>query len=261
MNIVTGHKGFVGSHLYQKVPNAIGIGAEEAFLFLNNFTDWKNVECVYHMGAISSTTETDIAKIYECNINFTILLFQKCIEYQIPIKYASSASVYGNNYPNINPLNYYALSKATIDYYVQDNLDKFSFIQGYRFFNVYGNNEELKGNQASPITQFRNQALNTGKIKIFEGSENCMRDFIYVGDICNIVLHNEKQSGIYDLGTSNPISFYDVAELIKGKFGGEIVCVPFPNHLKEKYQFYTCAEKVFDYNFTTVENYISNFLL
>jgi ADP-L-glycero-D-manno-heptose 6-epimerase len=256
MNIVTGYRGFIGSHLYRALNDPYGIDHKKCFSFLNKFTLWDSVQCVYHMGGISDTTETDVSKIYRYNIDFTIKLFEKCIEYGIPVKYASSASVYGNTNHKINPLNYYAMSKATIDYWVQLNQDRFKFIQGFRFFNVYGNNEEHKGSQASPVTQFKIQAQTTGKIKIFEESNNCIRDFVCVEDVCKLILHNNHVSGIYDLGTSKPISFLKVAELIQKKYGGEIVEIPFPRHLKEKYQFYTCANSDFDYKFKSLEEWL-----
>lgn len=256
MNIVTGYKGFIGSHVFSRLENAHGVGMSDCYTFLDEFDKWKDVECVYHLGAISDTTCTDVEKIYKYNVAYTLRLFEKCIEHKIPVKYASSASVYGNQIKKINPLNQYSLSKAIIDYWVEENKNRFSFIQGFRFFNVYGNNEDHKGSQASPLTQFRKQA-ETGVIKIFEGSDNCVRDFICVEDVCEIILHNNHVSGIYDLGTSKPISFLKVAKLIQKKFGGTIQEIPFPKHLFNRYQFYTCAEQHFDFKFKTVEEWLT----
>jgi len=257
MNIVTGYKGFIGSNLFKMFSNSIGVGITETYDFLFNFKNWDQIKMIYHMGAISDTTETDINKLHRYNTQFTLELFQKCIDYGIPIKYASSASVYGNTKNKINPLNYYALSKATIDYWVLDNIDKFKSIQGFRFYNVYGKNEEHKGDQASPIFKFTRQTLDTNIIKIFEGSENYYRDFICVEDVCNVMINSDKPSGIYDLGTSSPVSFRHVAEQIKRNYGGRIEEIPFPEHLKNKYQFYTEAPKIFDYKFKTVEHWLS----
>jgi ADP-L-glycero-D-manno-heptose 6-epimerase len=69
-------------------------------------------------------------------------------------------------------------------------------------------------------------------------------------------MNNDKPSGIYDLGTSNPMSFQEVAELIIKKEGGEIEYIPFPEHLQGKYQTYTCAKKEFDYSFKSVADYL-----
>ena len=121
----------------------------------------------------------------------------KTIEYQIPVKYASSRSVYGNQKKNrkiINPLNQYAISKLIIDYYVLDHIDKFKHIQGFRYFNVYGTGEDHKGDQLSPVSKFTKQIRETGKLKLFEGSEKFYRDFVCVNDIVNIVMNNDSPS-------------------------------------------------------------------
>jgi hypothetical protein len=76
----------------------------------------------------------------------------------------------------------------------------------YRYYNVYGNQEDHKGDQASPISKFTKQVRETGKLKLFTGSHEFLRDFVCVNDIVNVVLDNDKPSGIYDLGTSKPIS-------------------------------------------------------
>ena len=184
---------------------------------------------IIHQGAISSTTETNLDKIYEYNIELqSMVIYDELAKHSIPVKYASSASVYGNQVGIINPLNYYALSKVTVDYWVEDNLDKFPLIQGFRYFNVYGDGEDHKGNQASPVSKFTKQIKETGKLKLFEGSENYLRDFICVDDIVNLVLDNGKKSGIYDLGTSAPVSFQSVAEFCIKKYGGDIEYIPFP---------------------------------
>ena len=207
---------------------------------------------------MSSTIEKDLNKIHHYNVDLTVKLFEKCIRHQIPVKYASSASVYGNSSNrDINPLNYYAISKVQIDYWVQDHINEFPLIQGFRYFNVYGDGEGDKGDQASPVSKFTKQVKETGKLKLFEGSDNFYRDFVCVDDIVHLVLNNRKRSGIYDLGTSNPVSFQHVAECVAKKYNGEIEYVPFPDHLKGKYQDYTRARGEWgDYIFTTVERYL-----
>jgi ADP-L-glycero-D-manno-heptose 6-epimerase len=212
---------------------------------------------IIHQGAISSTTETNINKIHSWNVDYSLLLFEHAIQYGIPVKYASSASVYGNQQGIFNPLNYYAISKLQVDYWVIDNLDKFSSIQGFRYFNVYGDGEEDKGDQASPVSKFTKQIKETGKLKLFEGSDNFLRDFICVNDVVKIVLCNNKPSGVYDLGTSKPVSFQYVAECVSEKYNGEIEYVPFPDHLKGKYQDYTCAKNEWDdYEFISIRDYL-----
>ena len=267
MIILTGYNGFIGQAFLKKLDpeNVYRVEQGGAFKFLEEYEDWDNVELIIHQGAISSTTETDIDKIYQYNIKFSIELFKKAIEYNIPVKYASSASVYGRIHSEfgymkqtVTPLNFYALSKATVDYWVQDHIDEFKLVQGFRYFNVYGEGEAHKGHQMSPISKFTQQAKEDRVIKVFEDSEYAFRDFVCVDDVVNVVLDNTSGSGIYDVGTGNPISFEVVAELIAKKEGAEIETIPFPPHLKDKYQEYTCADNSwYEYDYKSVETYIN----
>jgi len=258
--IVTGSEGFIGKNFINaiKKDEILSIDRHNCHNFLSKFKDWDKVTLILHQGALSSTTEKNIRLLYNYNINYSINLFEKAIQYNIPVKYASSASVYGNMNGVFNPINHYALSKLQVDYWVQDNIDRFSLIQGFRYFNVYGNGEEHKGNQASPVSKFSWQAEENGIIKLFENSDLFIRDFICVKDVVDIVLNNSKSSGIYDLGTSNPISFQEVAEHVGYLYNSSIETIPFPKHLIGKYQTYTCAKKEWgDYKFTTVEEYLN----
>ena len=259
MIILTGSKGFIGKKFLKKLTgkNVIEVEKKNAQDFCKNFTEWNKVTLIIHQGAISSTTCTDIELLINTNVAFTEWLFEKAIKYKIPVKYASSASVYGNTSDTINPLNYYAISKVISDYWVQDNIDRFKLVQGFRYFNVYGDGEEHKEDQASPVSKFTKQIKETGVLKLFKGSDRYLRDFICVDDVVDIVLNNDKPSGIYDLGTSNPTSFQEVGELVAKKYNGTIEYIPFPKHLEGKYQEYTRAKKEWgDYKFTTVEEYL-----
>lgn len=259
MKLITGCAGFIGSHFAKKYETNIGLEKHNVVHMLDMFKRWDDVDEIIHMGAISSTTETDVNKLHFYNVELTIKLFEIAIENQIPVKYASSASVYGNfTDGTINPLNYYAITKAQIDYWVLDNLDRFSSIQGFRFFNVYGDGEDNKGDQASPISKFAHQAKTTGQIKIFEGSEDIFRDFICVEDVVDIVCDNGVQSGIYDLGSNHSYSFRDIAEIIAEKYGAEIVEIPFPDKLKNKYQYDTRTNFGWhNKKFITVQEYVN----
>ena len=266
MIILTGYNGFIGQAFLKRLDpeNVYRVEQGGAFKFLEEYEDWDKVELIIHQGAISSTTETDIDKIYQYNIKFSIELFKKAIEYNIPVKYASSASVYGRIHSEfgymkqtVNPLNFYALSKATVDYWVQDHIDEFKLVQGFRYFNVYGEGEAHKGHQMSPISKFTQQAKEDRVIKVFEDSEYAFRDFVCVDDVVDVVLNNTSGSGIYDVGTGEPISFEVVAELIAEKEGAEIETIPFPLHLKDKYQEYTCADNSwYEHDYKSVKDYL-----
>jgi|TARA_B100000925_G_C22008160_1_gene474727 ADP-L-glycero-D-manno-heptose 6-epimerase len=264
MIILTGSSGFIGKHFAERLnDDVVLIDQDDAWRLFKDFEDWDKVDLVLHQGAISSTTERDLQKLYHYNVAFSCALLNKAIEYQFPIKYASSASVYGNQSiyqktKSYNPLNQYAISKLQVDYTVIDNMDKFSLVQGFRYFNVYGSGEEDKGNQASPVSKFTKEVKETGELNLFSGSNKFLRDFVCVDDVVDIVLHNNMGSGIYDLGTGSPVSFQHVAELVAKKENGKINTIPFPDHLKGKYQSYTCADMswIGDYKFKTVEEYL-----
>jgi ADP-L-glycero-D-manno-heptose 6-epimerase len=260
MIILTGSSGFIGQNFLKKLEGkeVLLLEKDDSFRLFRDFDQWDKVELILHQGAISSTTEKNIRTIYHYNVAFTLMLLEYAMEYEIPVKYASSASVYGNTQGEINPLNQYAISKLQIDYCVLDNLDKFPLIQGFRYFNVYGEGEDHKENQASPVSKFTKEIKETGELNLFEGSDKFLRDFVCVDDVVDIVLNNSAGSGIYDIGTGSPISFQQVAELVAKKEGGKINTIPFPDHLVGKYQTYTCANMSWlkNYTFKTVEDYL-----
>lgn len=255
MILITGNLGFIGSNFLKTIT-------EPTYLIPDHYTylgkvPWERITKVYHFGAISSTTETNVGLVYRANISFTVDLFLYCKYYNIPIVYASSASVYGNSDSyHINPLNFYALSKATIDYKAAELIDEGFDVVGLRFYNVYGQGEDHKGSQASPVHQFTKQAKETGVIKVFEGSANFSRDFVWVGDVIDCV-KTQMAPGIYDVGTSTPVSFMNIAEAVAEKYKADIKEIPFPSHLEGKYQRYTCAQQHFSKDFVSVKKYLA----
>lgn len=262
MIFVTGHKGFIGSHLVKHLKahryNVIGLDAVAGDVFDQlDYIDWKDITEIYHLGAVSDTTETNIGKIYKHNIQFSLELFHIAATFDIPIKYASSASVYGNSGNEYNPLNYYALSKQTVDLWLKDNIRQFRNVVGFRFFNVYGNPENKSEHTMSPVSKFMKQAKETGIIEVFEDSDNMVRDFICIDDVIKIMT-KDHLSGIYDLGTGRPISFQKVAELVSEKYGATIKTIPFPEKLRNKYQFYTKSNHFYDHDFISVEDWLKS---
>jgi ADP-L-glycero-D-manno-heptose 6-epimerase len=262
MILLTGHKGFIGRNLQRyfdfRGKKVYGLDAKDGDIFLQlSCVPWSEITEIYHQGAISQTTELNVDKIYNHNIKFSIDLFTRASEYNIPVKYASSGSVYGNTMGKyLSPLNYYAMSKMTIDLWVQDNISKFRNIVGFRYFNVYGADEQKDDYSTSPIYRYSEQAKNGGIIEFFSGSENTYRDFICVEDLINIITREHK-SGIYDLGTTKSISFLDVVELVAYKYNAKIKFVPFPDIIKGRYQLYTQAkEEGYEYDFLSVEDWL-----
>jgi ADP-L-glycero-D-manno-heptose 6-epimerase len=282
MIVVTGASGFIGSNLilelikrgetdilavdfiYRDYLKDLPVIFSYADYFYENIDYYKeNISMIFHEGAISSTIETDWKSLFHKNVNCSWELIYYCRTNNIPLQYASSASVYGNpskeEWSNPNketaPLNLYAKSKQQVDY-VADLVIKSrkppKLLQGLRYFNVYGPNEEHKGDQSSPYNKFTSQLNEYGKIKLFEGSVEYYRDFISVDNVINtkLKLIKENDSGIYDVGTGIPKSFYDVAKEVCIKKGIEnpeqyIEWIPMQDNLKEHYQKYSCA--ILDY--------------
>ena len=264
MILVTGAAGFIGSN-FVKHLNAHGHKDVCVSDYLTNGKQFANLkDCVYsnfvtpdridsallkyvkkvfHFGAVSSTTEWNGELVLERNYNYTVELISRCVALNIPVSYSSSASVYGNGN---GPLNLYAYSKFLVDQWVEGKLsvNPGLNIQGFRYFNVYGPGEWHKGQQASPYYQFTQQAQETGQIRVFADSENCKRDFVPVHTVCDIQyrMSSINKNGIFDLGTGTQKSFMEVAQEVASEQQAEIVEIPFPSHLKEHYQWSTCAD-------------------
>ena len=220
MKIITGCNGFIGKKFAEQDEKYIGMEYWNCFQLLDNLPVWDRITEIIHMGAISSTTENNIGKPTIYNVEFSIRLFKKAIELGIPVKYASSASVYGNSTDgSINPLNFYAISKVQLNYWVQqhwtcsvrfkdlDSLMSMVMVRNQKVINVV------------LLSKFTEQAKLTGKIKIFEGSETMFRDFVCVDDVVDIVTNNKAGSGIFDLGSGTQHSFRDIAEIIAKNMG------------------------------------------
>ena len=280
MIIVTGGAGFIGSNLVKEL-NEKGIkeilivdnleNSEKhknlnklEFLdfidkqdFIENLSKFQDldIEIIFHQGACSNTMEYNGRYMMKNNYDYSKQLLHFAIDNKIRFIYASSASVYGtgkNGFREIKeceyPLNIYAFSKFLFDQYVRRIIDNAEVqIVGLRYFNVYGPQENHKGKMASVIFHFHNQILQEGKIKLFEGSENFKRDFIYVKDVVNVnmfFLENPDKKGIFNCGTGKARSFLDIAKIMQQLYDidTKIEFIPFPKQLKGKYQTFTEAD-------------------
>jgi ADP-L-glycero-D-manno-heptose 6-epimerase len=246
--LLTGHKGFIGSnyltYLKDNGHNVDTYEWGEPLPYIYAHYDW-----VIHVGAISSTTETNINKILTQNYDFSCWLLDECVKHNVNLQYSSSASVYGlhSDFSEISkpvPTSPYSWSKYLFERYVEKTNPSDIIVQGFRYFNVYGPNEEHKGDQASPYTKFTQQAKKNGIIKIFEGSENYLRDFIHVSEVIDIQtqMMRSTENGVFNVGTGKTKSFLNVANEIAEKENAKIVEIPMPDILKNSYQKYTCAD-------------------
>jgi len=216
------------------------------------------VDAIFHEGACSATTEWDGRYMMDNNYEYSKSLLHYCMDNSAAYLYASSASVYGGGSvfsetrEHESPLNVYGYSKFQFDQYVRRLMPKAACqIAGFRYFNVYGPREQHKGSMSS-VAYHLSQQLNAGENpRLFEGCDDYgdgeqRRDFIYIDDVVDVnlwFLDNPNKSGIVNLGTGRCQSFKDVAMAVIAWYGrGELEFIPFPDHLRGRYQSYTEAD-------------------
>ena len=213
---------------------------------------------IFHEGACSATTEWDGRYMMRNNYEYSKQLLHYCLARGAQYLYASSASVYGagpvfsEGLEHEKPLNVYGYSKFQFDQYVRRlPAETQSQVAGFRYFNVYGPREQHKGSMASVAFHFNNQIKAEGRCRLFEGTEGYgngeqRRDFVYVGDCVGVnlwFLDHPGVSGIFNLGTGRAQAFNDVARAVVDWHGeGELEYIPFPDHLKGRYQSFTQAD-------------------
>lgn len=279
MIIVTGGAGMIGSNIIKalndlgyndilvvddlkdgtKFANLVDMNIEDYINkqeFMDNILASKNfnqIEVVFHQGACSKTTEWDGNYMMNNNYEYSKNILHFCINGKIPFIYASSAAIYGNRKENFiekrqyeKPINIYGYSKMLFDHYVRRILPKvYSPICGLRYFNVYGPREEHKRNMASIIFHLNTQIKKGEDLKLFAGSNNFRRDFIYVNDVVSVNLWcwENHISGIYNCGTGCAVSFQEIAQLILKSHNkkNSIKIIPFPVNLQGHYQQFTQA--------------------
>ena len=257
MIVVTGAAGFIGSCLIKKLNshNFKAVIAVDKFdddqknrnldgaiiqnrIDRDHFIEWldneyETVEFIFHIGARTDTTEFDLDLLHQLNTAYTKEVWKRCVNYQIPLVYASSAATYGlgeQGYDDdeatlegLKPLNPYGQSKQDFDTWALKQDQKPFFWAGLKFFNVYGPNEYHKQRMASVIFHAFNQISKTGKMKLFRSHNpkfqdgEQMRDFVYVKDVlevCYFLMHHRKNSGIYNLGSGEARTFLDLTKAV-----------------------------------------------
>jgi len=315
MWIVTGGAGFIGSALVWKL-NQEGLDDLLVVDRLESSEKWKNlcsaryrdyleaddflgrleagrlagIQGIVHLGANSSTTETNAAHLVQNNYEYTKRLAQWALRKKVRFVYASSAATYGDGCfgyktddqttQKLLPLNMYGYSKQMFDLWAfrQGVLKK---LVGIKFFNVYGPNEYHKGDMRSVVAKAFDQIRQEGKVSLFrsyrpdykDGEQK--RDFLYVKDAVDVVyefMTKKSFAGLYNVGSGKARTWNDLAGAIFAALGKppRIEYIDMPESLRPRYQYHTEAdmswrEKVKDVkSFHSLEDgvrdYVQNYL-
>jgi len=205
---------------------------------------------IFHEAAISDTTALEQDLMIKTNVNAFKDLLDIAAAHGANMIYASSAATYGNavspqRVGREAPQNVYGFSKLMMDNIAREYMEKESIsIVGLRYFNVYGPREFFKNKTSSMVVQFGHQILSGKNPRLFEGSENILRDFIYIEDIiqANIKAMHPKESGVYNVGTGRARSFQDIVDILQSELGTSLPCEYIPNPFVGSYQFHTEAD-------------------
>ena len=316
MIVVTGAAGFIGSCLVSRLNKAgfenivvvddfsktekannlksktliSKVGRKDFIAWLKDFGD--EVDFIYHIGARTDTTEFDKNIFDELNVNYSIDVWNLCVEFNIPLVYASSAATYGlgefgykddhSIISSLVPLNPYGDSKNDFDKWVLKQTKTPPFWAGLKFFNVYGPNEYHKGRMASVIFHTFHQINENGGMKLFRSHNpnytdgGQLRDFVYVKDVvevCLFLMNDKPASGIYNLGSGKARTFLDLAKNTFKNVGKpeNIDFIDTPIDIRDKYQYFTEADmskligEGYKVPFHTLEegvaDYVTNYLI
>ncbi len=263
----------------------------------SQFINWlikngEDIEMLFHLGARTDTTGKDPEIFDHLNLNYSKSVWQWCSQFKIPLIYASSAATYGlgedgfeDNHKivtQLHPLNLYGESKNDFDRWVLQQEKRPPYWVGLKFFNVYGPNEYHKGRMASVIFHTVKQIQATGQMKLFRSHREDVkdgeqsRDFIYVKDVvdvCYFLMQNKVENGLYNLGTGQARTFWDLAVNTFQAMGLEpnITFIDTPADIRDTYQYFTEANMNklrnagYDRSFYSLEegigDYVKNYLL
>lgn len=316
MIVVTGGAGFIGSALVhalnqrgctdicvvdledhpEKIHNLAPLKysrlvSPDAFLEQVRAGSLQGVETLFHLGACSSTTETDVDFLNRNNFQYTRHLARYCLDRDIRFIYASSAATYGDGgqgyadevarLQTLKPLNPYGQSKQGFDVWARQEgvLDR---MVGLKYFNVFGPNEYHKEDMRSMVLKGYEQIRDTGKIRLFKsyrkeyGDGEQVRDFIYVQDAVAMTLFfqdHPQVNGLFNVGSGQARCWNDLAGALFGAMHCEPVIeyIEMPESIRDQYQYHTCAEmgKIRDAGYNhpiisledAVSNYVNHYLI
>ena len=249
------------------------------------------VEGVFHLGACSSTTERDASYLIDNNFRYTAELAEFCVSKGIRMVYASSCATYGDGsrgyvddddkIEELRPLNMYGYSKQMFDLYARRR-GWLKRLVGCKFSNVYGPNERHKSEMRSVVLRAFEQITADGKLRLFRSYNpryadgEFKRDFLYVKPAVDMVLYlfgNSRACGLFNIGSGRAETWNALGRAVFAALGREvnIEYIDMPEHLRDRYQYYTKAEmgKLFGLGYDTpvpsleesIRDYVVNYLL
>jgi ADP-L-glycero-D-manno-heptose 6-epimerase len=293
MIVVTGGAGFIGSNLVAGLEDA-GLGPVSVIDRLGTDGKWKNlrrreldefvapedtfdflerrkadITYVFHMGAITATTEADADLVIDTNYRLSQAIWEWCAWNETPLVYASSAATYGDGsagfsddgspegLARLTPMNPYGWSKHLFDRWVARQVTDAEPCPpqwaGLKFFNVYGPNEYHKGGMMSHVTRSYPAVAAGEPVSLFRSHHDDYpdggqkRDFVYVKDCVDVMLwlmDHPEASGLFNLGTGRAQSWLELMQALHTAVGREMKVdwVDTPPELRDNYQYFTQAE-------------------
>ena len=285
--LVTGGAGFIGSALIWEL-NRHGLRNILVADLLGEDEKWKNlvplqfadyiegddllmrldvhghqfddIQTIFHLGACSSTAETDAAYLIRNNFEYSKALAQFAIGGDRRFLYASSAATYGcleeqvsESIPleALRPLNMYGYSKHLFDCWAE-RADILPLITGIKYFNIFGPNEYHKGDMRSVVHKAYGQILETARVSLFksyrpeyrDGEQR--RDFLYVKDAVDATVYlaeHVEGGGLFNVGSGEASTWLSLIHAIFSSLGqpAKIQFIEMPEALQDKYQYFTCA--------------------
>jgi ADP-L-glycero-D-manno-heptose 6-epimerase len=233
----------------------------DAYDFIEEADSFDDAAAIIHLGACSSTTETDADFMFRNNYQYTQDLAEWSVANGIRFIYASSAATYGDgsagmadgysDLGKLRPLNVYGYSKHIFDQYAARN-GLFDHIVGLKYFNVFGPNEDHKGDMRSLVGKAFGQINESGKLELFKSHNpdyadgEFGRDFVYVKDAVDMTLHflNNDISGLFNVGSGRMNTWNSLADAIFKALDlpRNVEFIDMPEHLRDRYQYNTQAD-------------------